>query len=116
MTVRLLESHLEWQQGEKSDHVSYYNLISIRLTQTGSTFRMDINSDNQGSIAITNRFYLSRLNFEDRSRQYNTFVRLLHFHLKNIRTTSFFIGPAWREWILSSKKYQPENIPLAYLP
>jgi len=116
LTVHLLDSHLKWQQGEKGGHLSFYNIISIRLTQGGKLFKMKIELDNLRSITLTNRFYLTRLTFEDRSRQYNIFVRMLHLHLKNIPTASFSVGSSWRELILPSKKYEPENIPLAYLP
>jgi hypothetical protein len=116
LTVSLSESHLMWQQGDKCGQVSYYNIISIRLTQVANKFTINIELDSHRSIVLTNRFYLTRLNFEDRSRQYNTFVRVLHYYLKNMRTITFSVGSAWREWILASKKYQPDSIPLPYLP
>jgi len=115
-TVHLLDSYFEWQQGGKGGHASYYDIVSIRLTQSSKVFKMKIELDSLRSITLTNRFYLTRTGFEDRSRQYNTFVRMLHLYLESITTTTFFIGSSWRELILSAKKYQPEDIPLAYLP
>ena len=99
ITVRLLDFQLEWQCGEASGSISYANIIFVQLTRMRSRFKIRIKSDYQGSIILTNRFYLTSSEFEDRSRQYNTFVRVLHFHLKNSVAT-FSAGTARHELIL----------------
>jgi hypothetical protein len=94
-SVRLFEFHLEWQRGEETGTFDYPNIVSIRLERKGKKFRITIESDYQGTLTLTNRFYLSKLKFEDRSRQYNTFVRVLHHHLKKLSTSSFLTGSRW---------------------
>ncbi len=99
ITARLLDSQLEWQCGEASGSMAYSNIVSVRLTRIGSKFKIKIQSNVQGSITLTNRFYLTNTKFEDRSRPYNTFVRVLHFHLGN-SAASFSVGTARHELIL----------------
>src|SRR5438105_5484931 len=80
-TLRLDDYSLEWECGEKKGKIPYANIVFVQLEKSARKFSIKIESDYQGAIKVTNRFCLSNLEYEDRSRQYNTFVRLLHLHL-----------------------------------
>lgn len=97
-TLQLHEYSLEWQCGKKSGKIPYANIVAVLLKRRGKKFTIQIESDYQGSIIVTNRFYLSNREYEDRSRQYTTFVRLLHLHLGKQTTTSFFTGTSLKKW------------------
>jgi hypothetical protein len=99
-SVRLYEFNLEWQCGERKGTIPYANIISLSLNKVGSKFIARIESDYQGSITLTNRFYLGNGEFEDRSRHYNTFIRLLHFHLSKQTTTAFYCGIPLRNLVV----------------
>lgn len=57
-------------------------------------------ADGEQPIEITNRFYRPDGSFEDRSRQYETFIRVLHFHLKEKSSAQFCTGCSWSKLIL----------------
>lgn len=99
-TIRLFEFHLEWQHGKEGGIIDYTNIVSVRLKHVKNKYKIKIQSDYQGKITLSNRFYLSNGKFEDRSRQYDTFVRILHLHLNRQSTSSFFTGFSWNELIL----------------
>lgn len=99
-SVKLYEHHLEWQRGSKSGTFDYTNIVAIRLQRNRKKFQINIQSDYQGDLTLSNRYYLSSLKFEDRSRQYNTFVRVLHHHLMKQSTASFFTGTSWNRLML----------------
>lgn len=94
-SVKLYEHHLEWQCGRKSGTFDYINIVAIRLQRNGKKFVINIQSDYQGALTLSNRYYLSNMKYEDRSRHYNTFVRVLHHHLMKHSTASFFTGTSW---------------------
>ncbi len=97
-TLQLHEYTLEWQCGKKEGKIPYVNIVAVLLKKRGKKFLMEIESDYQGSIIISNRFYLANGEYEDRSRQYTTFVRLLHHYLYNQKDTTFFTGTTMRKW------------------
>lgn len=99
-SVKLYEHHLEWQRGNKSGTFDYTNIVAVRLQRNRKKFVIHIQSDYQGAITLSNRYYLSNLKFEDRSRQYNTFVRVMHHHLMKNSTASFFTGTSWNRLAL----------------
>lgn len=104
--VQLHEYSLEWQCGERNGKIPYANIVAVLLKKQGKKFSIQIESDYQGSLTASNRFYLSGIQFEDRSRQYITFVRMLHLHLAKQNTTSFFTGTSMRKWsFLSSASF-----------
>lgn len=96
--VQLNEYSLEWQCGKKNGKIPYANIVAVLLKKCGKKFSIQIESDYQGSLTASNRFYLSGIQYEDRSRQYITFVRMLHLHLGKQETTSFFMGSSMKKW------------------
>lgn len=97
-TLQLHEYSLEWQCGKENGKIPYVNIVAVLLKKRGKKFSIQIESDYQGSITASNRFYLSNVEYEDRSRHYVTFVRTLHFHLGKQKTTSFFTGTSMGRW------------------
>ena len=49
------------------------------------------------SIVVTNQLYRSDGRMEDRSRQYETFIRVLHFHLKDKSASRYVAGCSWEK-------------------
>jgi hypothetical protein len=90
-TLQLHENSLEWQCGKKNGKILYSKISTVLLNKQGKKYSIQIESSRDVIIA-SNRFHLSNTEYEDRSRQYSTFVRMLHLHLSNQKTTSFFSG------------------------
>jgi len=75
--------------------VAYASITELRLTKSNSTYRAIISVDGSKGIEVSNRLYHPDGNVEDRSRQYETFIRVLHFHLKEKSFTHFVAGCSW---------------------
>ena len=80
--------------------IAYASVLSVRLFKSNSSFKTIVTLDGDKPIEITNRFYRPDGSFEDRSRQYETFVRVLHFHLKEKSSAQFCTGCSWVKLIL----------------
>lgn len=81
--------------------ISYASIVSLRLSKSNSLYKSIIIADGKKPIEITSRFYHSDGSFEDRSRQYETFIRVLHFHLKEKSGADFCTGCSWDKMILT---------------
>ncbi|TXH25571.1 MAG: hypothetical protein E6Q96_08995 [Cyclobacteriaceae bacterium] len=91
-TVSLTDYNLIIQTGDQIRSIPYANIVSVRLCRSRNRFTAIVQPDGQPSITISNQFYLSGREYEDRSRQYATFVRILHFHLKDKSTPEYVCG------------------------
>lgn len=79
------------RQGQTEIVVPYAHITTVRLCRsTHAIFRMVISFGKQ-SIIVTNQFVKDK-ETESRSRQYATFVRVLHFHLKDKSTAVYQSG------------------------
>lgn len=74
---------------------AYASITELRLTKSNSTFKAIISIDGCSGIEVSNLLYHTDGKIEDRSRQYETFIRVLHFHLKDKSTTRFVAGCSW---------------------
>jgi hypothetical protein len=88
------------QSAASEKTVSYASILSIRLTKSNGFFKTIVAIDGERPIEITNRFYRPDGSFEDRSHQYETFIRVLHFHLKEKSSAQFCTGCSWGKLIL----------------
>lgn len=70
------------QQG-KDRVIPYSAITNVRLERRSDFFFMTLQSLDFGSIRINNRLYNQSRQWQDQSRQYHTFVRVLHLHLLN---------------------------------
>ncbi|MBN8652828.1 MAG: hypothetical protein J0L67_15450 [Cytophagales bacterium] len=91
-TVILTDYNLIVQKGGDERSIPYANIASVRLCRSRKRFTAVIQPDGQVPITISNQFYLSGREREDRSRQYATFVRILHFHLKDKSAPEYVCG------------------------
>lgn len=91
-TVVLGELSLVIKKGEHERVVPYHRITSVRLDCAQGLYQVFLSIDDQPELMISNRFYFSNGTFEDRSRTYATFVRVLHFHLKEKSKSKFQAG------------------------
>ncbi len=64
--------------------VPYANIVSVRLFKTSKqVFQMLITCTNQPPVMVSNVYISMDGKVDDRSRVYSTFVRVLHYHLKD---------------------------------
>ena len=92
-TVLLGEYQLTWQIAGREAVIPYSSITAIHLSKKGHTrYGIRVDSQHQRPIWITNVYFLSRHQIEDRSRQFGTFVRILHLHLSTKSKAVFRIG------------------------
>jgi hypothetical protein len=92
-TIYLNEYNLTIKQGKQETVVPYAGINEIVLNKRGAkVFRTQILPEGGRPIVITNTYYTSEKTIEDRSRAYSTFVRVLHFHLKDKSKATFMSG------------------------
>jgi hypothetical protein len=93
--ILLSEFNMSVQSDLDEKLVAYASITELRLTKTNSAYQAIISIDGSKQIAISNRLYHADGKTEDRSRQYETFIRVLHFHLKEKSTSRFVAGCSW---------------------
>lgn len=92
-TIYLNEYNLTIKQGKQETVVPYAGINEVVLNKLrAKVFRTKILTEGGRPIVITNTYYTSEKTMEDRSRAYSTFVRVLHFHLKDKSKASFLSG------------------------
>ena len=82
----------------------------------GKQFRAKLLPDGGKPIVITNTYRTTSKDVEDRSRAYATFVRVLHFHLKDKSKAKFSTIVTALKLFRFPKSYIPTEIPLEFLP
>lgn len=105
-TVLLNDYNMTIHSGDHNTVVPYANITNVRLCKvSGDIFRMIISFDGKVLI-ITNQFVSDNGGTENRSRPYGTFVRVLHFHLKDKSTALYKTGCSreklWRSGIAAA--------------
>lgn len=102
-TILLSEYEMSVQSAKQERTISYASVTSIQLSKSkGKFFKTIIKVDNEESVEIANCFCLKDGTKEDRSRQYETFIRVLHFHLKQKSSATYFSGNSWNKILLVS--------------
>lgn len=92
-TVILGEFSLIVKCGKEEHVVPYASIIEVTLSrERDKVFKASLRADGERPIVVTNRYFQSAGNVEDRSRGYSTFIRVLHFHLKDKSKASFTSG------------------------
>ena len=95
-TILLSEYDMSVQSAKQERTISYASVTSIRLSKSnGKNFKTIINVDNEESVEVANCFCLKDGTKEYRSHQYETFIRVLHFHLKQKSSATYFSGNSW---------------------
>lgn len=79
----LSQQDLTIQSPDREEKIPYGSVRSVKLSRRNAgRYGMQISFDSHRSVLITNMYYLASGEFEDRSRQYTAFVRILHQHLR----------------------------------
>jgi hypothetical protein len=92
-TIYLNEYNLTIRQGKQETVIPYAGINEVVLNKPrAKVFRTRINPEGGRPVVITNTYYTSEKTIEDRSRAYSTFVRVLHFHLKDKSKANFMSG------------------------
>lgn len=105
-TILLNDYNMTVRSGQVEAVVPYANITNVRLCKvSGDIFRMII-SYNDKTLIVTNQFVTDNGATENRSRFYATFVRVLHFHLKDKSTAHYKTGCSkeklWRSGVAAA--------------
>jgi hypothetical protein len=116
-TICLTEHNLTVKQGKQETVIPYAVINEVVLKRvSGRLFRTRLLPDAGKPIVITNTYHASSTNVEDRSRAYSTFVRVLHYHLKDKSKARFSALVVALRLFRFPKSYRPTDIPLEFLP
>jgi hypothetical protein len=116
-TICLAEYNLTVKKGKQETVIPYAVITDVVLKKnSGKQFRTRLLPDGGKPIVITNTYHTSAKDVEDRSRAYSTFVRVLHFHLKDKSKARFSAIVTALTLFHFPKKYMPTDIPLEFLP
>jgi hypothetical protein len=102
ITIVLSEFSLSLVSCQKEKLVPYASILSVRLKKSGKKFHLIIKPSDQPEIVISNTYIISRDKVEDRSPQYTTFVRVLHFHLREKSMAYYICGNSLQRILLTS--------------
>jgi len=92
-TIYLNEYNLIMKQGKQETVIPYAGINQVVLNRSSAKlFRTRLHPEGGKPVVITNTYYTSEKTVEDRSRAYTTFVRVLHFHLKDKSKANFHSG------------------------
>jgi hypothetical protein len=93
VTIYLNEYNLVLKQGKQETVIPYAGINQVVLNKlSAKIFRTRLHPEGGHPIVITNTYYTSAKTVEHRSRAYSTFVRVLHFHLKDKSKANFHSG------------------------
>ena len=116
-TIFLAEYNLTIKKGKEETVIPYAVINEVVLNKdNGKHFRTRLLPDGGKAVVITNTYYASPKEIEDRSRAYSTFVRVLHFHLKDKSRAKFSAMSSILMLFNFPKPYAPTEIPLDFLP
>jgi hypothetical protein len=92
-TVLLSEHGITVKQGKDEYSVPYIGINQVNLDKVGDkAYRAIVLVEGHRSLVITNRYHIDQSTVEDRSRAYSTFIRVLHYHLKDKSKASYASG------------------------
>jgi hypothetical protein len=92
VTVVLSEYALTYHCDGSEILIPYANILSVRLKRSGKKFVAIIKPADQPEVQISNHYVGENNQTEDRSPQYVTFVRVLHFHLREKSMAYYVCG------------------------
>ncbi len=73
--------------------IPYAGINEVELNKTGDRlFKTRLHPEGGKPLVITNKYHTTEKTVEDRSRAYSTFIRVLHFHLKDKSKAHFVSG------------------------
>lgn len=104
-TILLSEYNLTVRQGKQETVIPYAGINEVIINRgADKVYKTYLQPDDGKPLVVTNKYYTER-EAEDRSRAYSTFIRVLHFHLKDKSKAHFTSGSrkahiGW--WILGA--------------
>ena len=84
VTASLGSSGMTLDDGNSISSVLYSAISRVKLMNNAGHFFVDIERNGESSVRIGSRFYRNSHDFDDYSRAYLSFVRILHYHLKQV--------------------------------
>jgi len=102
VTVVLSEYSLSYQCDGREMLIPYANILSVRLKRSGKKFIAIIKPADQPEVQISNYYVIGNNQTQDRSPQYVTFVRVLHFHLREKSMAYYVCGNNLQNILLSA--------------
>jgi hypothetical protein len=115
ITVVLNDYAIQWQSGGAEKLIPYANILSVRLTRSGKKFLTIIKTVDKAEVQISNLFYFSNNQSEDRSRQYATFVRVLHYHLKDKSIAYYVCGNNLKTLLIAACIFVVASFGVSYI-
>ena len=100
-TISLDEFNLVVQSLGQKTVFPYSKIIEVQLYRSERKFKTLLSIEGGKVLTITNKTFAVHKREEDQSRAYSTFVRVLHFHLKDKSRAAFSSGSSKRK-ILNS--------------
>jgi hypothetical protein len=92
-TLILSESSIIVRSGKREYTIPYAAIRAVQIDKgREDVYKTHLFSEDNKTLVISNRIYNSHKNDEDQSRAYATFVRVLHFHLKDKSKAEFATG------------------------
>lgn len=92
-TILLQVDSLTVQFPEREESFRYDSIFSVKLTKRRKNlFTLQLIFERGQPLVISNKYFLSAKECEDRSRSYDTFVRVLHFHLQEKGRAKYYSG------------------------
>ena len=92
-TLLLSDEFLTVKSGKEQFSVPYLGVNQVNLDKVNAKlYRAIIHLEGHNPIVITNRYCVDSVTVEDRSRGYSTFIRVLHYHLKDKSRASYASG------------------------
>lgn len=81
------------KRGKDEFSIIYAGVSSVNLDRgSDKIFKTVLHLEGHRPLLITNKYYTSERAVEDRSRAYSTFIRVLHYHLKDKSKASYAYG------------------------
>lgn len=94
-TILLTEYNLTVKQGKLEKVIPYAGINEVVLDKVSDKeYKTLLRTEGGRPLTITNKYYTGAKEIEDRSRAYSTFVRVLHFHLKDKSKAHYISGGA----------------------
>jgi hypothetical protein len=92
-SIHLNDANMSYELNGREVIIPYAQILEVQLIRVSpKEYKTIIVAHEKKEIIITNKFYTQDKVYEDRSRAYSTFIRVLHFHLKDKGTANFFTG------------------------
>jgi hypothetical protein len=92
-TVLLSEHGITVKSGNDEYSVPYVGIHQVNLDKlSAKVYRAIVLVEGHRPLVITNKYHADQRTVEDRSRSYSTFIRVLHYHLKDKSRASYASG------------------------